>query len=185
MIKALWSATSDQNPHWLIIAGVVVLGFCMQIPAHPFNVSPFGALALVLGAYLPRRGGILAAPVMTLVWTLIFVGLYDLRVLIAVLLGFSLSALMGHVFLAQKRSLPRGILGVGSGALAFYAVSNFGSWLAFYPQTLEGLVTCYINGIPYLWRSFVSDAFFALIFFYAIEFAAAGYRRSTVSDMTS
>ena len=59
-----------------------------------------------------------------------------------------------------------GILSV----IFFYLFSNFGWWLTFemYPMTIQGLIQCYIAGLPFLKNQLLSSLLFvptfALIF---------------------
>jgi len=55
-------------------------------------------------------------------------------------------------------------LGVLSGIFIFFLVTNFGVWiLGSYGYTLEGLIDCYINAIPFLGNTFISTVIFSLL----------------------
>jgi hypothetical protein len=60
---------------------------------------------------------------------------------------------------------------IASAALAssvlFYIVTNFGSWLAFsfYPKTWDGLVACYIAGLPFFRNALIGDAVCTAVLF--------------------
>ncbi len=71
--------------------------------------------------------------------------------------------------LRLQRSWPRiAATGLGS-AVAFFVVSNFGVW-AFgdglrYPQTLPGLIECYVQAIPFFRNTLISMAAFLPLLF--------------------
>ncbi|MFN0195250.1 MAG: DUF6580 family putative transport protein [Planctomycetaceae bacterium] len=52
-----------------------------------------------------------------------------------------------------------------AGSLLFFVTTNFGVWLLedMYPQTWEGLVSCYVGAIPFYRTTFASDLVFTLI----------------------
>jgi len=73
------------------------------------------------------------------------------------LIVLGISALVA--FVALRRAFPRLSLGLGLGigsTLFFFAVTNLGVWLEgmyhMYPMTAQGLLTCYMRGLPFLER---------------------------------
>ena len=71
--------------------------------------------------------------------------------------GFALIGLIGYYLQTKQnksiRHLPS-ILGVSIGSILLYDLfTNFGSWLGWYPPTLEGLAICYTVALPFmLWH---------------------------------
>jgi hypothetical protein len=51
--------------------------------------------------------------------------------------------------------------------LQFFLVTNFLVWLrgTTYPQTLEGLLTCYLAGVPFYRQTLVGDLVFSGVIF--------------------
>jgi len=93
-------------------------------------------------------------------------GFYDLKVMAFVFGGFALSSFAGRWFLARERNLSRFGAAVTIGASIFFIVSNFGMWLAgYYPPTLDGLVLCYLNGLPFLAQAALADAAYCFVLF--------------------
>ena len=46
---------------------------------------------------------------------------------------------------------------VVAGATIFFLVSNLGNWFAFMqPLTLEGLILCYVNGLPFFGQAILA-----------------------------
>lgn len=148
-------------PYVLIIVAAVL----RWLP-HPFNVTPVGALGLFAGAHTPLRLAWLV-PITALVVGDSMGGFYHPVIMAGVYVGFLAAPLLGHWLLKSRLSLPRLGLAVGGGALLFYLLSNFGLWLSgtYYPRTLDGLVHCYINALPYLGRSLLGDMIYAGLLF--------------------
>jgi len=71
--------------------------------------------------------------------------------------GFALIGLIGYYLQTKQykgvRHLPS-ILGGSIGSILLYDLfTNFGSWLGWYPPTIEGLTICYIVALPFmLWH---------------------------------
>jgi hypothetical protein len=52
-------------------------------------------------------------------------------------------------------------------------LSNFGVWAAgtMYPKTIEGLMACYVAGIPFLKGTLLGDLFYSGVLFGAFALA--------------
>lgn len=150
-----------------LCALVVIVALSRLVP-HPSNVTPVGALGLFSGAYAARRWAWLL-PLAALLPGDVAMGLYDPVVMLFVYLGFACSAFCGRIFLHEQRTVSRFGGGVLGAALAFYAVSNFGMWIAAWPITWEGLIGCYASGVPYLWRTLAGNALYGAVLFGGYE----------------
>jgi len=153
-----------------VIAGALVL----QLLPHPYNVAPVGALCLFAGAYLPRAYAIAAPLAILFIGHALVSGLYDPRLMVAVYGGFAIAALIGRAILFERKTALRLAGGVGAGALAFFLITNAASWMLdpMYPKTAGGLAASYIAGLPFLGRSLIGDAMYAVAFFGLVEFFA-------------
>jgi hypothetical protein len=58
---------------------------------------------------------------------------------------------LGSILLKQKTTFARGAAATIIGPTGFFLVSNFGAWPGnpMYPQTLAGLGTCLVAGLPF------------------------------------
>ena len=66
-------------------------------------------------------------------------------------------------FLFKKNIYIR-ILGVMSGSLIFYLITNFGVWsFGSYGYSLEGLLNCYIIAIPFYINTLISTTIYSII----------------------
>lgn len=144
---------------------LLVLVTAVHLIPHSFGVSPIGATALYAGAYGKLRIAWLV-PLIPLFIGDVFGGFYDLTVMAFVYAGFALSALIGRLLLAARRNSRRYALAVVSAAVVFYLVSNFSIWLVgMFPPTVAGLISCYVNGLPYLGMAIIADAAYCLLLF--------------------
>ena len=72
-------------------------------------------------------------------------------------LGFLGYSIFGTI---AQGNYKKQILLLPAASFFFFLVSNFGVWLHWYPQTLEGLLACYMNALPFykntLWATWLS-----------------------------
>ena len=145
------------------MAIIVAVAIIRWLP-HPDNFAPIGALALFAGAYLDRRIFWLVPLAAMLIGDLAN-GLYHLTVLAFVYLGFLASTWLGRQIMYQRVNPIRVSIGVCAGAISFWMISNLGAYLAFRPLTIDALIACYIDAVPYLLRSLTGDAVYAAVLF--------------------
>ena len=144
---------------------LLILVTALHLVPHPFGVSPIGGTALYAGAYGSSRIAWLI-PLIPLFIGDLFGGFYNLTVMFFVYLGFALSTLVGRLLLARHRNMGRFGIAVTAAALIFFVVSNFSIWLAgYYPPTIAGLISCYVNGLPYLGIAMIADAVYCVLLF--------------------
>lgn len=167
---------------WLIVAAACVIAVSMRLISIPFmNFSAMGALAILCGA------------VVRPMWLGLLIPL-GCRALTDVVLeaktghGFYGSWMFDYaayvtIFAVGRLLCPKtGVSGFGTGLLAagcFFLISNLGVWCMpqdggqyLYPRTLAGLVTCFINAIPFARGTFVGDVGFSVVFFGALQILA-------------
>jgi hypothetical protein len=99
--------------------------------------------------------------------------------------GFLIPALI----IKPKNGLSATALGLGSN-LFFYIWTNFGVWAldswGMYPKTLAGLVSCYINGLPFIKNQLAGTLMFLPLGLLAFElgFKAVKYFQSRPLSQT-
>jgi hypothetical protein len=71
--------------------------------------------------------------------------------------GFAGYSLMGRL---AKNNHTKQAIYLPIASLAFFILSNFGSWYFWYPHTLTGLLTCYIAALPFYKNTLLSDLLF-------------------------
>lgn len=147
---------------------VLVVAFSRLAP-HPLGFTPIGALGLFSGTYMDNRWS-WCVPLVALLIGDAITGFYNSIVMISVYIGFAISACIGKALLRKKRTFTRMGSAIFISALIFFILSNTSSWWVYYPHTLDGLLLCYINGIPYFGRAMLADTFYCAILFGAYEY---------------
>lgn len=164
-----------------VIALVVVAVFSRLLP-HPPNFTALGAASLFAGAVLADRKLALLVPLLTLWLSDLFINnfiyghYFDSFVwagegVLWSYLAFGLIVLMGHYGRVSHGNarLAAGRLAIGGFAVAlvFFALSNFGVWMAggIYPMTFQGLLACYVAAIPFFGYTLAGNLFFIVALF--------------------
>lgn len=145
------------------LACVVLFAAIYRILPHPLNVTPIGAMALFVGAHVPKKWLALCLPIIAMLISDFALGfkpyLYTyLGMALTVAIGFSLS---------RNASAKNILIGSLGATATFFLVTNFGAWLgsSFYPQNASGLMASYTAGIPFLQKSLIGDLLFTALFF--------------------
>lgn len=145
------------------------------------NFSPVGTIALFGGAYFTKKYWAFVVPILALwlsnlvlnnVFYKQWYPTFSFGFEAAVFISFALVVLVGIVTL-KKVNLTN-LLGANLlGTLVFFIVSNFFVWTAgeIYPQTFDGLVSCYTMALPFLKNTLMSNLIFSAIMFGAFEYA--------------
>lgn len=158
---------SAVNWQLAIAISLVVVGVGLRLLPHVPNFVPVGAIALFGGAMLGWRLAVWL-PLAVMILSDLVLGFYS--GIAFTWAGFLLVALYGMTL--RGRSLQaKVVLGGIGGALLFYAASNFGTWLmsGMYPQTLAGLLDCYVMGLPFLRATLLGDVLYGFVLFGAYE----------------
>lgn len=161
----------------------MALASVLRLIPHPFGITPFCATGLFAGTQLNKW----KAPLYMMLGLAIgdaIIGFYDFRVLGFVYIGFLLCPIIGRLLLSADATNTRLAGVVVINATVFFIVSNIGNWWAFHPHTLEGLVTNYINGLPYYAAAIIGDLFYSLLIFRGFQLLSplAAAKQKTVSS---
>lgn len=152
-----------------IAAALIAAGVALRLMPHIANFAPVGAIALFGGATL-SPGLAIILPLAVMVLSDLFIGLHG--TVLFTWSGFVLVGLFG-LLLMHKSNWVRVPLGAIGSAVIFYVVSNFGVWVEgkLYAHTLQGLLDCYIAGLPFLKTSFLADLVYSGALFGAFALA--------------
>ncbi len=161
------------NPLPVVLGAVALIAAAAiyRLLPHPFNVAPIGAMFLLGGVYLNRSWSAWLVPFAALIlsdaaldWRWHGSPFHWGRLIDY--LGFAFIGLIG--VWASHRSLFAKVGGVTVTPFVFFVVSNFGVWLAgevngqaMYPHSFQGLVACYVAGLPFLKGTLIGDWLFA------------------------
>jgi hypothetical protein len=149
-----------------IVITILSAAFFRLVPHMP-NFTPIAAIALFGGAYLSKKYIAYLIPLTALFLTDMIIGFHS--TMWAVYLGFAITVYIGTKLSANSKPLPV----IGASLLSstiFYIITNFGSWLAFYPHNIQGLMDCYILAIPFFNNGIVGDLFYSTILFGGFHF---------------
>lgn len=173
------------NLRFLLLAGLILLAAATRILPHPHNVTPVGGMALLGAAYFGKKYLAFLFPLLAL-WlsnlaldNLVYSSYYEGFVWFsqpAVFVAFGLIVALGWIML--RKVTPLRLLGASIGAsVLFYLVSNFGVWAAggMYPPTFQGLVACYVAGLPFFRNTLLGDLFFVTLMFGVYEWLQYRY----------
>ena len=147
---------------FLALTGVILAGICLRLLPMPSNFSPMIAIALFAGVTYKNKTFGALLPIMLMALTDIFLGFHGL--LVFVYGSMALVSLLGSGIF-KEFGLKTVTLGSLSGSVVFYLVTNFGVWFSgtMYAKSLDGLITCYIAGLPFLQNTVLSTLVFSSV----------------------
>jgi len=159
-------ALAKQN--LIIIVALTVLGVLGRWLPHPPNFTPVIAIALYSGLRLRPRSLAIVVP-------------FAIMILSDLMLGFHSIAFFTYPVLILLAVMGTGkvqnsikFFDVASfsvlGAVLFFLVSNLGVWVMteMYTHTAQGLMACYVAGLPFFQSTLVSTLIFGIVF-YAVD----------------
>lgn len=149
----------------IVISSIILVAALSRlIPHELYNFTPILAMALFGGAMLKNRVLSYTIPLAAMLASDIFLGFHSTMPFVyAAILG---AALLGRMII-KRTSAGNVLAGSLLAAVLFFVVSNFGHWLMtpMYTKTLDGLVLCYTNAIPFFRMTLVSTLVFSATFF--------------------
>jgi hypothetical protein len=149
---------------------LVAVAVHLRFFAMPFSFTPVAAALLFFGARMPRKQ--MWIPVALLVAS----DVYLTRVTYAYPLTadhfvtwawYAAMLLLGGVLIKGFSALRIGAASL-TASVSFFLISNFAVWMVWrdmYPKTVNGLMTCYVAGLPFFRAEVVSDLLFCTTFF--------------------
>lgn len=154
----------DNKGRYLAFLAAIACASAMRLVPHPPNFTPVAAIALLSGAYMPRRAISFAAPFGALLLSDSLLGFYPGAGFVYA--GFALTILVGWILSSRKSPLSIAAAAVASSVL-FFVLTNFGVWLlsGMYSRTAAGLVDCYVAAIPFFRNSVAGDLFYSAVLF--------------------
>ena len=146
---------------------IILLAMSRLVP-HPPNFTPIIAMAVLSGAFLNNRLLSFTLPLLAMFISDLFLGFHSgmfvvyFSIAICVFLGFLIS---------KKPSLINSIIALSASVFVFYVITNFSVWYnsSLYPQTIEGLISCYILALPFVQNTLVSTLIFGLGSFFVYD----------------
>jgi hypothetical protein len=176
-----------------LIALVLLAALSRLIPHEP-NFAPIAGMALFGAANFRNRWLAFLVPLaamfvsdLALGWA-VHLGVYDGGWMastkgfhmgsIVIYATFAVITAMGLV-LRRSHSIPLLAGMTLTGSLTFFVVTNFAVWALgegnLYPRTLDGLVTCYVQAIPFFHKTLAGDVFYVTLLFGCFALAERYY----------
>jgi len=152
----------------LIIPAIIIFAAFTRLMPHPPNFTPIIAMGLFGGAFLKDKRGALLLPVAAMLLADLFLGFHS--TMIWVYGSLIIITSMGFL-LKNEVTLKNGAVATLGGSLLFFLVTNFGVWASgsFYPKTMEGLISCYVAGIPFFGNTVAGSLFYSALMFFGYE----------------
>ena len=161
----------------ILAFGLLVLGVLARFLPHAPNFTPVLALALFGGVYL-KRSHALFLPLALMMISDLFLGLHPV---IPFTWGSLLLISCIGLWIRKSQTLTRVAAGSLASAVLFFALTNFGCWLAYYPQTWEGFLSCYVLAVPFFRGTLVSTLLYTVILFAGYEFLADRIKKTRLA----
>ncbi|MDD4531181.1 MAG: hypothetical protein PHH21_00540 [Candidatus Pacebacteria bacterium] len=161
---------------------LIIIGFLTRFIPHPMNFTAVGATALFSGYYFKDKRVAFAVPLAVMLLSDSFLGFYDWKLLLSVYASFALVVLLGIMIRNKKWlwALPTSLLGTA----LFFLITNGAVWVFanWYPHTLNGLLLCYAEGLPFVRNNFLGDLTYTFLFFGTAELAMYLARKKDIKN---
>lgn len=152
----------EKNTARPLAVSLTVLGALARLAPHPPNFAPVGSVSLFAGARL-RGWQAYLLPLVLMAVTDPLVGGYSIAT------PFVYTAFLINVWIGRRLQSTENALAIGAACLLcstqFFLVSNFGSWIGYYPHTWAGLSLCYAAALPFFGQTILGDLFYTAILF--------------------
>lgn len=155
----------------LIISIILVLiGVACRLLPHAWNFAPIAGIALFAGVYLGRNYAI-SLPVIAMVIGDLFIGFYELQLMIIVYGCYMVIGLLGTL-IKKHKSMETVIAGSIVASVIFFLATNWAVWQfsPWYSKDLVGLVSCYTLALPFFRNTLFGNLFYVSVLFGAYEF---------------
>ena len=141
----------------LIFSGSIGIILLFRVIPHPPNFTPVIALSF----YIPVLLGFWSIPFIILSFAITdyLIGFHSLLIWTWSSLAFI--GILSKFSNGMKSRLTLSTLG----SCMFFVITNFGVWLtsSFYEKSINGLLNCYIMGIPFFTNTLLSTILFVIV----------------------
>lgn len=130
------------------LTAIILVTALSRLLPHPYNFTPVAALALFGAATFERKWLGLVIPLAAMFLSDLLIGFHS--GMASVYGSFALIWGLGLVLL-RKITVTRVAGAALLSSALFFLVTNFAVWYgsSFYPQTPQGLLTCYVAGLAF------------------------------------
>lgn len=183
-----------KNKIILIVGTLFALALSRLLP-HPYNFTPLGGIAVLGATYFRHSIWKYVVPILAfylsdlLVTNILYASFYSNEGFIwfSSHMVWTYGAILAIVLVSSaimKTKSFKNLIGASVlGAVLFFLISNFGSWMAdpMYPKNIAGLMTAYAAGIPFFPNSLVSTVFYASLGYGMIEYGSVWMGKLSLS----
>lgn len=151
---------------------------------HVFNFNAVMAAGLFAGAYASNRRASYLVPLVAMLATDLFIGVYDWKLMLVVYGALALAVMLGQWY-RKSPSFGRLAASTVTGSLGFFLLTNAAVWLfgdgTFYPHTIQGLMQSFVMGLPFYKMSFIGDLVWTGALFGSYELVRSRVDRKQVA----
>ena len=154
----------DIKNNLIIIVPIILLMIFFRFITIIPNFTPIISLILFLTLLVKNIRLCIFLIMFAQIFVDYYIGFYDS--IFFVYRTYILLAILSHHFIAEIKLIK--ILNASIvGPVIFYIITNFGVWFTMdlYSNTLSGLITCYVAGIPFLKTMILSTIIFSMTLF--------------------
>jgi hypothetical protein len=148
---------------------LIIVGVAMRLLPHPANFAPISAIAMFGGTYLNKKYALLI-PLGALFLSDLYIGFYNIKLMLSVYGSFLIVGLMG--LWLKKHKKFRNVLAVSvASSVIFFLITNFAVWAfsSWYAKSWTGLMQCYTMALPFFRNTLFGDLFYVGVFFGSYE----------------
>ena len=150
----------------------VLFAILARLTGVTWGFTPLGASLLFFGAHRSRKQLFFVLPAL-IVTDIILNRRYGFTIQPdqwVIWAWYAGAILFGSLLKDIKKPVYVMAAAIGAGltsAVSFFLISNFMVWFSWssYPKTWQGLVACYVAGLPFFRNGLTSDLMFSVIFF--------------------
>ena len=164
-MKKYIKIVSENRMKLLMAVLLIALGIAGRMFVHPWNFTPIVAISLFAGVYFDRRLA-LVVPIVSMFISDLFIGFYNLPIMISVYVSFAVAGFVGTYF-AKARNIGRVTGASLISSIMFFLVTNASVWMfgTMYTKNIGGLLQSYVAGIPFFGNMIVGDLFYTFVLF--------------------
>lgn len=179
----------------ILIAGTIFLMAISRLLPHPYNFTPLIAMGIMGATYFRSSIWKFILPIVAfyisdlLVTNILYSSFYADQGFVWVsshmiwTYGAMLVIILVSSLIMRSKNLQN-LMGASlTGAILFFVISNFGSWMAdpIYPRTFGGLTTALAAGIPFFPATLGSTILYTSIGYGVIEYGSAWLKKPVVA----
>ena len=156
-----------KNSKTMLVSFTSLIAFLVlaRVIPHPPNFTPVLGMAIFAPFLFRDLFVAIALPLAAMVVSNLILGFHSS--MFWVFLSIALITCGAHWAKMHAPTLMKTAGLVVAGTFSFFIITNFAVWAmgGLYPMTLEGLMACYIAGIPFYGNTLLSTALFSAVFF--------------------